>query len=183
MLPRRRQCRQPQTISLTPPLQQPMAREHKQAPQPPRRWPLYPRLPQLLPKPKPVSLPTALPAPPMPCLAQCPARHLDPLTARQVLRLAPPRERHPAPIPGTTAGTTPGTPGKTGSGDGPGAADAGGAAQGNAGKLLLSQAKVLNLPPSERAALQQGVTEKYPPEYAAKVEQYRRNLADEGSKH
>ena len=39
----------------------------------------------------------------------------------------------------------------------------------------------LNLPKRDRAAIQQGLAEKYPQQYAAKVEQYLQNLADETS--
>jgi len=83
-------------------------------------------------------------------------------------------------MPGSGPGTTPGTPDSMdGSGDGPGVGDTGGAAKGVAGKVALRNAKFLGLPQRDRQTIQQSQSEKYPQQYASKVEQYLKNLADE----
>jgi len=90
----------------------------------------------------------------------------------------------PGSIPGSTPGSAPGvSPGAPapGTGNGPGVGDGGGAASTTAGRPLISQAAIHSLPPRWRPAIQQANREKYPTQYAAKIEQYMRNLADEST--
>jgi len=49
-------------------------------------------------------------------------------------------------------------------------------------KARASKALIRNLPPRDRQAVLQAQSEKYPQQYAAKVEQYLQNLADESSR-
>jgi len=73
----------------------------------------------------------------------------------------------------------PAPPGGEGSSDfgSKGGADA----QAAAGNLAARKSKFLALPERDRATIQQSQSEKYPQQYATKVEQYLRNLADESS--
>lgn len=49
-------------------------------------------------------------------------------------------------------------------------------------QAALKKANFIGLPPREREAIQQSITEKYPSEYGAMVEQYLLNLANEAAK-
>ena len=87
--------------------------------------------------------------------------------------------------PGTPG--TPGTPGAPGSpgpstGDGPGSQGDGGDAKAG-GSKTANKGKFLGLPARDRATIQQSQSEKYPQQYATKVEQYLQNLADESSRN
>ena len=83
------------------------------------------------------------------------------------------------PAPGAPG--TPGPPGPS-SGDGPGSQGDGGNAQAG-GSKSGNKGQFLGLPARDRAAIQQAQSEKYPQQYATKVEQYLQNLADESSRH
>jgi len=75
----------------------------------------------------------------------------------------------------------PGMPGPS-SGDGKGSQGDGGNAQAG-GRKTGGKGQFLGLPARDRAAIQQAQSEKYPQQYATKVEQYLKNLADESSRH
>jgi hypothetical protein len=77
-------------------------------------------------------------------------------------------------------GTEPGPPGPS-TGDGPGSQQITNASQSVNGRLAASKAQFLRLPPQVRAAIQQSQSEKYPQQYAAKVEQYLENLANDSA--
>ena len=83
------------------------------------------------------------------------------------------------PAPGAPG--TPGVPSPS-SGDGPGSQGDGGNAQAGSRKTD-NKGQFLGLPARDRAAIQQAQSEKYPQQYATKVEQYLQNLADESSRH
>ena len=53
--------------------------------------------------------------------------------------------------------------------------------QGAEAKAAASKARFLNLPARERATIQQAQSEKYPQQYAGKIEQYLQNLSDESN--
>jgi len=86
------------------------------------------------------------------------------------------------PAPGAPG--APGTPGAPApsSGDGPGSQGDGENAKAGAQKSA-GKGQFLGLPARDRAAIQQAQSEKYPQQYATKVEQYLQNLADESSRH
>ena len=90
------------------------------------------------------------------------------------------------PAPGAPPGPpgspdAPGMPGPS-SGDGKGSQGDGGNAQAG-GHKTAGKGQFLGLPARDRAAIQQAQSEKYPQQYATKVEQYLQNLADESSRH
>lgn len=70
--------------------------------------------------------------------------------------------------PGSWGGKSPQTAGSQG----------GGVVQGAAEPVADSKAQFVRLPERDRAAIQQSQSEKYPQQYATKVEQYLRNLAE-----
>ena len=67
------------------------------------------------------------------------------------------------------------------SGDGPGSQGDGGNAQ-TGDQKPSTKGQFLGLPARDRAAIEQAQSEKYPQQYATKVEQYLQNLADESSR-
>ncbi len=85
--------------------------------------------------------------------------------------------------PGTAAAGPPSPSLMPGTGGGPGQTGS----QGAGGPLEVAGAQAkgkgefLALPERDRATIQQSQSEKYPPSYATKVEQYLRNLSDESS--
>ena len=87
-----------------------------------------------------------------------------------------------APAPGAPG--SPGSPSAPGpsSGDGPGSQGDGGNAQAGGQKTAV-KGQFLGLPARDRTAIQQAQAEKYPQQYATKVEQYLQNLSDESSRH
>ena len=58
---------------------------------------------------------------------------------------------------------------------------AGGEPTGPGGVLPGGKAQYLALPARDRATIQQSQSEKYPQQYATKIEQYLRNLSDESA--
>ena len=75
----------------------------------------------------------------------------------------------------------PGAPGPS-TGDGPGSQGDGGNVQAG-GQKTAGKGQFLGLPARDRTAIQQAQSEKYPQQYATKVEQYLQNLSDESSRH
>ena len=73
----------------------------------------------------------------------------------------------------------PGAPGP--GGDGTGAWQPGGAATAQAAGSVGGKGQFVGLPERDRATIRQAQSEKYPQHYATDVEQYLRNLSDEGN--
>jgi len=72
-----------------------------------------------------------------------------------------------------------GPPGKMANGKG--SSQSGGEIKVGPGRIGAKNARFLNLPASVRGTIQQAESEKYPPQYAEKVQQYLQNLSDDTS--
>ena len=92
----------------------------------------------------------------------------------------PPQSQGPPGPPGTPG--APPTPGVPSPGDDKGSQGDGGNVQAGDQKQA-AKGQFLGLPKRDRATIQQAQSEKYPQQYAAKVEQYLQNLADESTRH